>query len=575
MKKKATARPAKATSRQSTLNFPTSSEADLVAESAAAVTSTKSGAKSRRKRTADFADDADKHNESPCDSSAISAQSAVKTTSRSKGQSINAKRPSWSNLPLSDLVHSIDQGWSPRCENYAASSHSEWAVIKTTAIQNLKFLDDENKSLPSTLEPRQHLELRPGDLLITRAGPRNRVGVACLVRSTRPRLMLCDKAYRLKCRLDVVEPAFLELALNSPDLVAQVNKLKTGISDSGVNITQTPFMNLEIPLPPLPEQHRIVAEIEKQFTRLDAGVAALKRVQANLKRYRAAVLKAACEGHLVPTEAELQKSEGREQKSKARYETGEALLARILTDRRQKWEGRGQYKEPDAPVTAHLPPVPAGWAVASLEQLTSPVRPICYGILMPKDNVATGVLFVKVKDMKGDTIDLGGLHRTTPEIAAKYARASLRTGDLLLSIRGTYGRVAEVPRELDGGNITQDTARLDVTGMVNHRYIATCLRNPDCQNHFKRVARGVAVKGVNIGDVRPTPVPLPPLAEQTRIVAEVERRLSVVDQLEAVVFANLKRATRLRQSILQKAFTGELTGAATCSDGLQVQRDGS
>jgi len=129
---------------------------------------------------------------------------------------------------------------------------------------------------------------------------------------------------------------------------------------------------------------------------------------------------------------------------------------------------------------------------------------------------------------------------------------------LLLAIRGTYGRVAEVPKELDGGNITQDTARLDVTGLVNHRYVATCLRNPDCQNYFKRVARGVAVKGVNIGDVRPTPILLPPFAEQTRIVAEVERRLSVVEELESVVTANLQRAIRLRQSILQKAFTGEL-----------------
>jgi hypothetical protein len=91
MKKKATTRQAKASSRQPTLNFPTSSEADLVAESPAAETSTTSGTRNRRKRTADFADDADKHNKSHCDSS---AQSAVKTTSRSEGQSINAERPS-------------------------------------------------------------------------------------------------------------------------------------------------------------------------------------------------------------------------------------------------------------------------------------------------------------------------------------------------------------------------------------------------------------------------------------------------------------------------------------------------
>ena len=89
-----------------------------------------------------------------------------------------------------------------------------------------------------------------------------------------------------------------------------------------------------------------MAEIEKQFTRLEAGVAALRRVQANLKRYRAAVLKAACEGRLVPTEAELARQEGRT------YETGAQLLERILTERRKKWNGKGKYKEPAKPDTA-------------------------------------------------------------------------------------------------------------------------------------------------------------------------------------------------------------------------------
>src|SRR5206468_2410446 len=92
--------------------------------------------------------------------------------------------------------------------------------------------------------------------------------------------------------------------------------------------------------PDLAEQRRIVAEIEKQFTRLDAGVASLKRVQVALKRYRASVLKAACEGHLVPTEAELARKENRS------YESGEQLLQRILKGRREKWNGKGKYKEP-------------------------------------------------------------------------------------------------------------------------------------------------------------------------------------------------------------------------------------
>ena len=124
-----------------------------------------------------------------------------------------------------------------------------------------------------------------------------------------------------------------------------------------------------------------MAEIEKQFTRLEAGVTALRRVQVNLKRYRAAVLKAACEGKLVPTEAELARvgrvpprgvrpnaksaASGDAACNDAPYETGEQLLQRILAERRKNWTGRGKYKEPAAPDTAKLPPLPEGWTWAT------------------------------------------------------------------------------------------------------------------------------------------------------------------------------------------------------------------
>ena len=136
-------------------------------------------------------------------------------------------------------------------------------------------------------------------------------------------------------------------------------------------------MHYEIPVPPLPEQHRIVAAIETQFTRLDAAVAALQRVQANLKRYRASVLQAACEGRLVPTEAELARAEGRS------YEPADQLLQRILQERRAKWEAeqladmkakgkvpkddrwKSKYREPVKPDTSELPELPEGWVWAS------------------------------------------------------------------------------------------------------------------------------------------------------------------------------------------------------------------
>lgn len=122
-----------------------------------------------------------------------------------------------------------------------------------------------------------------------------------------------------------------------------------------------------VPLAPVREQHRIVAEIETQFTRLDAVVAALKRVQATLKRHRAAVLKAACEGRLVPTEAALARREGRA------YEPAGVLLDRTVLAQGERVDqklrtGTGQGAFP-APGAAQLSDLPEGWCWSSLDRL--------------------------------------------------------------------------------------------------------------------------------------------------------------------------------------------------------------
>jgi type I restriction enzyme S subunit len=205
----------------------------------------------------------------------------------------------WPQKQIAAVVKTMDQGWSPKCESDPSDNDATWAVIRTTAIQNLHFVEGENKTLPVMLKPRPHMEILAGDLLVTRAGPRNRVGVACLVKKTRPRLMLCDKAYRLRCKMDVVNPAFLELVLNAPHVVDAVNELKTGISDSGVNLTQKRFGELLIPVPSIAEQTQIVAEVERRLSVIE-GMEAV--VVANLKRatrLRQSILQKAFSGELT------------------------------------------------------------------------------------------------------------------------------------------------------------------------------------------------------------------------------------------------------------------------------------
>ncbi|MEH0072382.1 restriction endonuclease subunit S [Pannonibacter sp. Pt2-lr] len=111
-------------------------------------------------------------------------------------------------VEVREMLSELAQGWSPKCDKISASSDQQWAVITTTAIQPFSFQPNENKVLPTNLLPREHLVIEEGDVLITRAGPRVRCGVCCYVETTRPRLMLCDKAYRLRLK-DLCDPKFL------------------------------------------------------------------------------------------------------------------------------------------------------------------------------------------------------------------------------------------------------------------------------------------------------------------------------------------------------------------------------
>lgn len=323
---------------------------------------------------------------------------------------------------------------------------------------------------------------------------------------------------------------------------------------------------LPIPIAPLEQQKRIVAKIEELFSHIDAGIEALNKAKALLKQYRQSVLKAAVTGELT--------KEWREQ-NKDKLEPASQLLERILKERREKWEAqqlkqfeakgkmpkddkwKEKYKleEPNSHMELD---VPDSWAVSTLESITDSERVICYGILMPKKNVEGGVLYVKVKDVKYGRVLVEQLNRTAPEIAAKYTRASLVEGDLLLTIRGTYGRTAIAPKELNGGNITQDTVRISAIPPILNEYLQIFIDSIVAQQYFKRVARGVAVKGVNVQDVRNMNTPIPCVKEQQEIITLVDQKITTITCVEKDIENQLIKAEKNKQSILASAFSGQL-----------------
>jgi type I restriction enzyme, S subunit len=334
------------------------------------------------------------------------------------------------------------------------------------------------------------------------------------------------------------------------DFVDYARQNSSGVQHPRVDFKK--LANFRIPVAPFIEQHRIVAKIEELFSHLDAGVEGLHKVKAQLKRYRQSVLKAAVEGRLTEDW----------RKAHPEVEPASMLLEKVLDDRLTRWHikqrlSKNKYRNPLNAKALDIN-LPDKWHIASLEQLTSALRVICYGILMPKENVFNGIPYIRVKDFKQDKIDISGLKRTSPEIAEKYARSSLKKGDLILAIRGTYGRVAEVPEELDGSNITQDTARLDINPLINRSYINFYLHSDYAQKYFKKVARGVAVKGVNIADVKLCPIILPPVDEQEIIVSRIGSIFPIIDQLDEDIKRNYGYADQLYRSILKRAFEGKL-----------------
>lgn len=150
----------------------------------------------------------------------------------------------------------------------------------------------------------QH-ELVEDDILITRAGPRIRVGVCCLVKKVRKKLLNCDKAYRIKVNKEIILPEYLVNVLNSPIFLKIIETHKSGISDSGVNLRQQGFLIIDIPIPStLAEQSAIVAEIESRLSVCDKLEATIEQSLAQAESLRQSILKKAFEGKLVPQDPE-------------------------------------------------------------------------------------------------------------------------------------------------------------------------------------------------------------------------------------------------------------------------------
>lgn len=345
-------------------------------------------------------------------------------------------------------------------------------------------------------------------------------------------------------RFDGVDAVYLTHALRSLNLA----ELDTSTAIPGLN--RDDVYGQTIPLPPVAEQRRIVAKVEELLARVNAARERLAKVPAVLKRFRQAVLAAACSGRLTADWREDQPG----------VESASQLLDLLRQTHERNGSGHGGKAAPptEGVHTLASSEFPDTWALAELKWLCEPGSPITYGILKPGPNQYSGIPYIRVVDFPDDRLHTDGIRRTTSTIADQYHRSALRVGDVLLSIRGTVGRVCRVPQGLDGANITQDTARISVHKQILADYVEIYLRCASVQHRLTEAMKGVAVRGVNIGDVRALQVAVPPRPEQDEIVRRVEALFKLAELIEKRVVAATVRAEKLTQAILAKAFRGEL-----------------
>jgi type I restriction enzyme S subunit len=333
------------------------------------------------------------------------------------------------------------------------------------------------------------------------------------------------------------------------------------------HINRKPFLAHKVRLPSLRAQDAIAAKIDELFSDLDAGVAALERARANLKRYRAAVLKAAVEGELT----EQWRNEHPD------VEPASKLLERILAERRKKWEEaqlakyaaadktppngwKEKYSTPVMPRANSLPQLPDKWCWATVDQLL--IEPACNGVSVRGSDNPPGIASLRLNAMSDSGFDFSQRRyiplpeKTARELAIRMDDFFVSRGNGSLRLVGR-GTLAIEPNELI---VFPDTMiRLRFIDNSLAKLLAHFWPSRFIRNQVEAKARTSAgIYKISQGDLMGFHVPLPSAEEQEAIVQEIEDQLSVIDKSEEQIARALIRATSLRQSILKRAFEGKL-----------------
>ncbi len=331
---------------------------------------------------------------------------------------LNDTNASWPLKPLSEVVD-----LNPRPDKSAYRDDLEVSFVPMAAVEAGSGRMEVSQTKHFSSVKKGYTPFKESDVLFAKITPCMENGKMAVVPKLTSGLGFGSTEFHVLRPREGIDPRFVYYFVSSQDFRREAAHRMTG----AVGQKRVPKSFLEealIPVPLFDDQKSIVAEIEKQFSRFDEAVANLKRVEAILKRYKAAVLNAAVDGKLTEDW----------RKQHPDVEPASKLLECILTERRAKWNGRGKYKEPAKPGTNNLPSLPEKWTWATVDQLTAMVTSGSRG--WGEYYSHTGPLFIRAQDIKTDSLNLQTIARVSIPNNAEGTRTAVTKGDILITITG-------------------------------------------------------------------------------------------------------------------------------------------
>lgn len=390
----------------------------------------------------------------------------------------------WVRASVRDLIQKKFTGPSPLCEERQIASDEEWGLLKTTAVTWDGWNESAHKIPPQSYWVNESIEVNAGDVLITKAGPRHRVGVVVHVASTRPRLMVSGKMVGLRPRISAVLPHILAGVLSTAAVQEYLNTRTTGMAESQTNFADDALLAIELGVPSMPEQLKIAGLLDTLDDQIDVCRRILTKLQLE----------------------------------------ADGILDKLIEE----------ISSADfAPLSALC------------------VADICYGVVQSGDFIGGGVPVLAIRDLQGD-FDTN-VHRTSRSIDAQYRRSRVSPGDVLLSIKGTIGRVGVAPVGYEG-NISREIARIRFSSRVEPNFARQYLLSRAAQRNLDLAVVGTTRAEVSINVLKQVLFPVPDAKIQSRI-AGVMQEVQARSDSERATLAKLET---LRRGLLEDLLTGRV-----------------